>query len=237
MTSAARAAPTLSIVIPVLDEARGIEGCLRALAPSRRDGCEVLVADGGSSDDTVALASPQCDGVIAAPRGRAVQMNAGAAQASGDFLLFLHADTRLPPEGVRSVRDGLSGGRAQWGRFDVRIEGASRWFPLIAALMNLRSRVTGIATGDQAIFCTRSAFGAVGGFPELPLMEDIDFSRRLLRFGRPLCIREPVQTSGRRWERHGVWATIVLMWRLRLAHFCGASPAALARRYERGGPG
>jgi rSAM/selenodomain-associated transferase 2 len=223
----------LSIVMPVLNEADGIEEALGALAPLRRRGVEVVVADGGSSDGTVALARPLADVVIAAPRGRATQMNVGAAASSGELLLFLHADTRLPGEADVLIGDGLArSGCASglfWGRFDVRIAGAHPLFPLIAAAMNLRSRITGIATGDQAIFISRAAFGP--GFPDIALMEDIAMTKRLKRTGPPLRIAAPVVTSGRRWEKHGVMRTIVLMWWLRLAYFLGANPTWLARSY------
>jgi rSAM/selenodomain-associated transferase 2 len=223
----------LSVIMPVLNEADGIEDALRALAPLRTRGVEVVVADGGSSDATVALARPLADVVIAAPRGRGIQMNAGAAAARGDVLLFLHADTRLPPNADALIRDGfVRSGRDSgrfWGRFDVRIAGGHPLFPIIAAMMNLRSRITGIATGDQAIFMARAAFGP--GFPDIALMEDIAVTKRLKRIGRPLCIAAPVVTSGRRWEKHGVMRTVLLMWWLRLAYFVGANPAWLARSY------
>jgi rSAM/selenodomain-associated transferase 2 len=219
----------LSVVIPALDEADGIEQALTSLAPLRARGVEIVVADGGSSDATVALACPLADLVIAAPRGRGAQMNAGAAASGGDVLLFLHADTRLPRDADALIGDGLLRSGCTWGRFDVRIAGVHPLLPIIAAMMNLRSRMTGIATGDQAIFISRAAFGA--GFPEIALMEDIAMAKRLKRTGRPLCISSPVVTSGRRWEEHGVMKTIVLMWCLRLAYFLGANPARLARSY------
>lgn len=222
-----------SVVMPVLNEAGGIEEALAALAPLRARGVQVVVADGGSTDATVALARPLADVVIGAPRGRGAQMNAGAAMSSGDVLLFLHADTRLPGDADALIRDALarSGYTAGsfWGRFDVRIAGAHPLFPVIAAMMNLRSRLTGIATGDQAIFMSRAAFGP--GFPDIALMEDIAMAKRLKRTGPPLCIASPVVTSGRRWEKHGVMKTILLMWGLRLAYFFGANPAWLARCY------
>ncbi|HSV24195.1 MAG TPA: TIGR04283 family arsenosugar biosynthesis glycosyltransferase [Xanthobacteraceae bacterium] len=219
----------LSIVIPVLDEEDGIADALAALAPLRTRGVEIVVSDGASCDATVALARPLADMVIAAPRGRGSQMNAGAVASRGDVLVFLHADTRLPYNADALICDGLARTGHTWGRFDVRIAGAHWLFPVIAAAMNLRSRVTGIATGDQAIFATRSAFGQ--GFPDLPLMEDIAFTKRLKRIGPPLCIAVPVVTSGRRWEKHGVMRTILLMWGLRFAHFLGVNPAWLARSY------
>jgi rSAM/selenodomain-associated transferase 2 len=169
--------------------------------------------------------------VIAAQRGRAAQMNAVAALARGDILLFLHADTRLPPSADQLVRDGFERMRRRWGRFDVTIAGRSKWLPLVALMMNLRSRATGIATGDQAIFVRRDLFHDVGGFPDIALMEDVALSIRLKRVGRPLCIPARVITSGRRWDKQGVVRTVVLMWRLRLAYYFGTDPAALARRY------
>jgi len=220
--------PRLSIVVPVLDEAAGISAALRALAPLRARGHEVIVADGGSSDGTPALCAGHADAVIAAPRGRARQMNAGAARARGEVLLFLHADTLLPPDADATV---LRAGAA-WGRFDVRISGRSALLPVVAMLMNARSRRTGIATGDQAIFVRRALFDAVGGFPDQPLMEDIELSRRLRAHARPACLRERVVTSGRRWDQRGAWRTIVLMWTLRLRYWLGASPEVLARAYR-----
>jgi rSAM/selenodomain-associated transferase 2 len=221
----------LSIIIPVLDEADHIASALQALTPLRARGAELIVVDGGSTDGTVAQATPLATFVIASPRGRAIQMNAGAAIASADVLLFLHADTRLPPDADRLVLDGFARSRRAWGRFDVTIEGAHPLLPLVAASMNLRSRLTGIATGDQAMFMRREAFTATGGFPEIALMEDITFARNLKRVSRPLNLRACVTTSGRRWEKRGVVHTIILMWRLRLAYFFGEKPEALARRY------
>ena len=219
----------LSIIVPVLNEAHGIVAALRTLVPLRTFGAEVLVADGGSTDGTPELASPLADRVIVTPRGRAIQMNAGAQIASGDALLFLHADTRLPPHASALIERALAGG--SWGRFDVAIEGRSAWLPVVAMSMNLRSRLTGIATGDQAIFVTRAAFEAAGGFPEQPLMEDIELSKRLKRLGPPAGLRARVATSGRRWDTHGAWRTILLMWRLRFDYWRGVPPTHLATRY------
>jgi rSAM/selenodomain-associated transferase 2 len=223
--------PTLSIVVPVLDEAVGIVAALQALAPLRTRGVEVIVADGGSRDATAALARPWADAVFVAPRGRARQMNAGAARARGEVLLFLHADTRLPPDADALIARALRAG-ADWGRFDVRISGRPWMLAVVAMLMNRRSRWTGIATGDQAIFVRRAAFERVGGFPDQPLMEDIELSRRLRAIGRPACLRERVTTSGRRWETRGVWRTILLMWRLRWRYWRGESPESLAEAYR-----
>ena len=219
----------LSIVIPALDEAAAIGATLASLAPLRGRGHEIVVADGGSEDGTRVVAAPLADRVILAPRGRARQMNAGAAVATGDALLFLHADTRLPPDADALVRAALA--RRAWGRFDVFIAGRSALLVLIGFFMNWRSRLTGIATGDQAVFVRRDAFP---GFPDIALMEDIAFSKTMKRIGAPACLRDRVTTSGRRWERHGVLRTLFLMWRLRLAYYCGAAPDELARRYARG---
>jgi rSAM/selenodomain-associated transferase 2 len=223
--------PALAIVIPVLDEAAGIVATLSALAPVRLRGVEVVVVDGGSTDGTPALAAPWADAVLAAPRGRARQMNAGAAHSRGRALLFLHADTVLPAGADTSVLQALAQG-ALWGRFDVRISGRPWLLRVVAALQNRRSRWTGIATGDQAIFVRRDVFEQVGGLPDQPLMEDVELSRRLRALAPPCCLRERVVTSGRRWETHGVWRTIVLMWRLRWRYWRGEPAEALARAYR-----
>lgn len=221
----------LSIVIPTLDEAAGIVDQLNALQPLRREGHEIIVVDGGSTDATAELARPLADVFLATPRGRSLQMNAGAAQARGEVLLFLHADTRLPNGGVAEIAAALSRADCAWGRFDVTIEGRHPMLRVVASLMNLRSRLTGIATGDQAVFVRRGAFERVGGFPPIALMEDIALSVALKRVSRPACLRARVTTSGRRWEKHGVGRTILTMWRLRIAYFFGAEPARLARAY------
>jgi rSAM/selenodomain-associated transferase 2 len=223
---------TLSVIVPVLNEAATIAAAMNALAPLRERGAEIIVVDGGSTDETVALGKPLATFLIGAMRGRASQMNTGAAIARGDVLLFLHADTRLPADADQLILDGLARSGRAWGRFDVAIEGVHPLFPVIAAFMNARSRATGIATGDQAMFVTREAFAAVGGFPDIALMEDITLARRLKRVSRPLCLAARVTTSGRRWEKRGVMRTVLLMWRLRLAYFLGAKPEDLARRYE-----
>ena len=224
----------LSIIVPVLDEEAGIVATLQALSALRARGAEVIVADGASHDHTVALARPLCDRLIVAARGRAAQMNAGASAARGDILLFLHADTRLPEDADRLIMDGLERSGRTWGRFDVNIDGQHPLFPVIATMMNLRSRLTGIATGDQAIFVATAAFAAIGGYPDLPLMEDIVLSRRLKRLSQPLCVSARALTSGRRWAQDGVMRTILTMWRLRLAFFFGVAPSKLAARYGHG---
>ena len=222
----------LSIVIPVLDEAAIITAALQALAPLRARGAEVIVVDGGSSDCTAALARPFADRVITGPYNRGAAMNAGAAAAGGDVFIFLHADTALPDDADRLIAGALLPADRPWGRFDLHIAGRHPLLALVARMINWRSRLTGIATGDQAIFVTRKAFWSVGGFPDLPLMEDIALSRKLMCLCRPLCIAAPAVTSGRRWDQYGLWQTFVLMWRLRLAYYLGAKPARLALAYS-----
>jgi rSAM/selenodomain-associated transferase 2 len=223
---------TISIIIPTLDEAAGIGATLAALQPLRAAGNEIVVVDGGSGDGTLDVAAPLADRVANAPQGRASQLNTGARLAASDVLLFLHADTRLPLRADHLVLDGLAGSGRAWGRFDVRIDGRHRLLWLVAWLMNQRSRWTGIATGDQAIFVRRDAFVTVGGFPALPLMEDVALSAALKRVSRPVCLHERVTTSGRRWEARGVIRTIALMWWLRLRYFFGTSPERLAEIYR-----
>jgi rSAM/selenodomain-associated transferase 2 len=226
----------LSIVVPVLNEAPGIEQALRALQPLRSSGHEVIVVDGGSSDGSARLAAALADRVLNAERGRAHQMNAGAQAACGDVLVFLHADSRLPEAAAELVLEGLARTGRAWGRFDVCIDGRHWLLRLVSALMNLRSRLTGICTGDQAMFASRELFLSVGGFPPIALMEDITLSRKLRRVSRPLCVATAVRTSARRWERDGVVRTILLMWWLRLRYFFGASPSRLARIYDTRNP-
>jgi len=216
----------LAVIVPALNEAASIVDALAALAPLRARGHQAIVVDGGSADATAELARPHCDRLLTSARGRAVQMNAGARAAEADALVFLHADTRLPPRADALILDALRG--HLWGRFDVQIDGRHPLLGMVSCAMNLRSKLTGIATGDQAIFVRREAFP---GFPEIPLMEDIAFSRAMKRAGRPACLRQPVVTSGRRWESRGVLRTIVLMWRLRLLFALGVAPQRLARDY------
>jgi len=220
----------LSVIVPALDEADTIERTLADLSALPIRGDEIIVVDGGSSDATIARALPYADRVIDAPRGRARQMNAGADAAAGKALWFVHADTRIPARAGEAVQTALDSGR-EWGRFDVRLSGRGVSLRVVERMMNLRSCVTGIATGDQGIFVTRRAFDAVGGYPDIPLMEDIALSKALRARGRPVCLKTPLVTSSRRWERNGVWPTVLFMWRLRLAYALGADPADLARRY------
>ena len=209
-----------------------IERVLQVLHTHRTSGVEVIVVDGGSVDATCALATPLAGKLLRCSRERALQMNAGAAASHGDVLLFLHADTLLPPNAGALIGEGLRMSHRVWGRFDVTIQGKSPMLKVIACMMNLRSRITGIATGDQAIFVMREDFFAVGGFPAQPLMEDIEMSVRLKARSAPLCLRARVVTSGRRWEKNGVWRTILLMWSLRLRYWLGTPADKLARKYQ-----
>lgn len=220
---------SLSIIIPTLNE----EHQLAATVASARAPAvvEIIVADGGSSDATVACARSLVGDVVTGPCGRAAQMNAGARLARGDVLLFLHADTRLPPAFDAAILLALADPRRVGGRFDVHLMPSSFLLWLTGELMNIRSRMSGIATGDQAIFVRREIFARMGGFSNIPLMEDIAFSRTLKRYGLIACLRERVVTSSRRWRRDGVVRTVLLMWSLRLLYFCGVSPHRLHRWY------
>ena len=221
----------VSIVIPALNEADIVTGCLQSLQNARREGHEVLLVDGGSTDGTTEIAEPLVDRILEGPRGRALQMNHGAHAASGDVLWFLHADSRAPEDGVGAIVEASHGGRRLWGRFDVTLDAPGVAFRIIETGINLRSRFSGIATGDQGIFVSRRLFDAVGGFPELPLMEDVVISQALRQRGLPVCVGTRLVTSARRWQEHGTWRTVLFMWRLRLAFFFGADPAELHRRY------
>lgn len=217
----------LSIVIPVLDEAQHLASLLPALV-TRCPLAELIVVDGGSADGTARVAA-ECPRAryVTSTRGRASQMNVGARTARGDVLLFLHADTRLPPDADVAIARAMAEPDVVGGRFDVRFSSA-RWpFRVIAAFMNGRSRLTGIATGDQAIFVRRTTFETLGGYADIPLMEDVELSRRLKAAGRLVALHERVTTSSRKWEREGIVRTVCLMWTLRLLYFCGVDPARL----------
>jgi rSAM/selenodomain-associated transferase 2 len=230
MADAAAEPLQLSVIIPALNEAAAIMVTLQALQPLRGRGHEVILVDGGSKDPTIQLGRPLADRVIQTRAGRATQMRAGAAIAAGSVLWFLHADTIAPVNADRLIMQALQHSRAEWGRFDVQL--SQTWLlRCVAWMMNQRSRFSGIATGDQGLFVKRRAYDGAGGFPEIPLMEDIALSRILRRHGRPARIRQPLAASPRRWLAHGVLRTILRMWALRLAYFLGASPERLAAYY------
>lgn len=220
----------LSVIVPVLNEASTLAAFLQHLQPLREMGHQLIVVDGGSCDQSFSIAEPLCDLVLHSGRGRAKQMNTGATQADGDWLLFLHADTHLP-QPLHYWCDLIESSEQVWGRFDVSLSGRKWYFRVIETCMNWRSALTAIATGDQAIFVRQEQFVRLRGFAEMPLMEDVELSRRLGLISPPLRIKQSVRTSSRRWEERGVFRTIWLMWDLRLRYFFGASPVDLERRY------
>ncbi len=220
----------ISIVIPALNEAGSIEVTLQRLQPIRQRGGEVVLVDGGSIDQTVEIAPPYVDQIIHSSPGRALQMAAGAAAAEGDLLWFLHADTLVPEAAESLIESALE--QRLWGRFDVRLSGSNWMLRIVEWMMNRRSCWSGIATGDQGIFLRRTLFEQVGGMPQIPLMEDVAFSRRLLGVGRPHCVQAPLVTSSRRWEQNGILRTIVLMWWLRFGYWIGLSPQRLSTWYR-----
>jgi rSAM/selenodomain-associated transferase 2 len=231
MAVAAAEQPKLSVIIPALNEATAITATLQALQPLRGRGHEVIVVDGGSYDLTIELSRPLANRVIKTGAGRATQMRAGAAVASGSVLWFLHADTVAPPNADRLIMQALLRKQGEWGRFDVQLSQTRGLLRCVAWMMNLRSRISGIVTGDQGLFVTRRGYDGAGGFPVIPLMEDIALSRALRQRGRPACIHQPLISSPRRWLAHGVLRTILRMWALRMAYFLGVSPERLVTYY------
>jgi rSAM/selenodomain-associated transferase 2 len=227
----------IAIIMPALNEAGvhapAFEQCLQGMQPYRDNGNEFIIVDGVSEDDTFTVAQRYADSALQCDRGRAMQMNAGARHATAEILLFLHADTQLPAHAADAVTRAISEGY-YWGRFDVRLSGDHIMLRIIECMMNLRSCITGIATGDQAMFVRREIFESIGGFPPQPLMEDVELSKRLRGLGWPACLREKVITSSRRWQKHGIVRTVLLMWRLRLAYFLGVSSERLAEQYHHG---
>ena len=221
-----------SIIIPTLNEEKTIQSCLSALQPLRNE-CEIIIVDGDSIDNTRILAAPLADKVITSAKGRAKQMNNGARHATGDVLIFLHADTCLPENALQLIQQKISSA-SQWGRFDIQLSGNHFMLKVIAQMMNWRSRLTGIATGDQVIFVTRLAFEKAGQYPEINLMEDIALCKALKKISPPICLKAKVISSGRRWEHNGIYKTILLMWSLRLRYFFGADPQTLAFLYTNG---
>lgn len=221
---------SISIIIPALNEAANLPLLLSQLAPLRQRGAQLIIADGGSTDGSPEQLADLAQW-LPAPRGRARQMNAGAAQATGEVLWFVHADSQLPEQADRLITAALACGQHCWGRFDLRISGRPWLLKVVAQLINWRSRLTGISTGDQGVFVLRSTFESLGGFAELPLMEDVELTSRLRQISQPACIRERLITSGRRWETRGLWRTIFLMWRLRWAYWRGVPIEQIAKAY------
>lgn len=221
-----------SIIIPTLNEEQTIVNCLAALQQYRKS-CEIIVVDGGSTDNTITLAQPLTDKLISSAKGRAFQMNTGAQQAVGELLIFLHADTFLPHDALNSIMQAINNNR-QWGRFDVELSGSHPMLKVVSFFMNWRSRLTGIATGDQAIFVNKQLFESIGQYPAIPLMEDIALCKKLKLTSSPVCLKAQVVSSGRRWEQNGVFKTILLMWSLRLRYYLGADSQALALLYNGG---
>jgi rSAM/selenodomain-associated transferase 2 len=222
----------LSIIIPALNEAGCIQSTLERLQPLRLRGHEIILVDGGSTDATLALSQALADNVLLSPPGRGLQMQTGAAIARGDVLWFLHADSSIPVRADSLILEALHRSHAGWGRFDITFTDNHRLLQCVAWFMNQRARLSGIATGDQGIFVRRALYERVGGFPSIPLMEDIRFSRSLKQHGRPCRITRTLRTSPRRWHAHGILRTIVTMWGLRLAYFAGVSPERLAKYYS-----
>jgi len=220
----------ISIIIPVLNEEGSIKNLLQQLQTYRKQGHEVIVVDGGSDDNTCAISKLLSDKLITSGAGRALQMNNGAAQSKNEILWFLHADTLITDSSVKLIQKALS--ENDWGRFNVRLSGSSILFRVIETLMNIRSCLTGIATGDQGMFVKREVFNSVKGFPALPLMEDIELSKKLKLISRPICINERLITSSRRWEEKGILLTVLLMWKLRFLYWLGVSADKLARQYK-----
>lgn len=226
---------TISVIIPTLNEERSLPRTLACLSASALT--EIIIVDGGSTDGTVGLAQEFCARtanacMITSPRGRARQMNEGATASQGEILLFLHADTQLPAQAGRIIESALAKHTAVGGRFNVRFDNPSICGRVISSFMNRRSRLTGIATGDQALFVRRHVFELLGGFSEIPLMEDIEFSRRLQQAGRTVALRDTVTTSFRRWDTQGPLRTILLMWTLRFLYWAGVSPHRLKDFYS-----
>ena len=228
---AAASTQQLSVIIPALNEAGCIRELCTALQPLRSRGHEIILVDGGSDDQTLVLGKPLVDIMLNSARGRALQMRAGAAAANGSILWFLHADSGVPDNPDQLILKALEKDHKDWGRFNISLSDRHIVLKSVAHLMNLRSWLSAIATGDQGIFVRRSLYEQVGGIPSLPLMEDIALSRALKHHGRPACIRQRLVTSARRWQQHGITRTILTMWGLRLAYFFGISPRHLAKYY------
>jgi len=223
---------SISIIIPTLNEEIAIESLLQQLQPYRQQGHEVVVVDGGSKDKTIAMAESLADKVIQSEAGRTTQMNAGAEKGSGDVFWFLHADSIIYENAINNIQFYLNEKNKDWGRFNVKLSGSHFMFRIIERMMNLRSCISGIATGDQGIFVKRTIFEQVGGYPAQPLMEDIELSKKLKKISPSVCVKNVIITSSRRWEQKGILRTVLLMWRLRFLYWLGVSADKLAGQYR-----
>ena len=221
----------VSIIIPAYNEEKNIREMLQRLQDFRAKGNEIIIADAGSHDNTTEIVRPLADKIIRCKKGRALQMNTAAKQARFDIFWFLHADTLVPADALELINSALQN-NYEWGRFNIRLSGNALFFRIIENMINLRSRLTGIATGDQGIFVKRTSFYAVQGYKNIPLMEDIDISKKLKKISSPACLKQRLITSSRRWEEHGIIKTIILMWQLRLLYFLGVSADKLATKYR-----
>lgn len=231
MSRSRNAQPILSIIVPVLNEARTIAGVLNTLRPFRQRGAEIIVVDGGSDDDTAQLAQPLADRVVKAPRGRAAQMNEGAKVASGFIFLFLPTETRLPPDADTQMMVGRNRDTSVWGRFDMHLTGRHPLLPIVARILNWRSRMSGIASSEQAIFVQRETFFRLGGFADIPVMDDVEMSKRLKAISPPICVTSRVTVPGKRFDREGFWTTLRMMWLMRFRYRTGMKPAEILKRY------
>ena len=223
--------PLISVIVPVLNDETSLTATLREWQSRRSEQIELVIVDGGSVDQSKTIAAPLADRVLSTTPGRAHQMNVGAGEATGNYLLFLHADTDVSASAFSALSHIAASHPGRWGFFHVRLNSGRAVFRLIETLMNWRARVTSVATGDQCLFVARNLFEREGGYKEIPLMEDVEVCKRLRKHGTPVIIKQRVSTSARRWEKHGVISTILLMWRLRLAYFMGASPKKLHQQY------
>jgi len=221
----------ISIIIPTLNEEASLAAALPVLQDYRQRGHEIILVDGGSHDRTLSIARPHVDRLMQTVKGRAHQMNEGAEVANHPILLFLHADTQLPPMADQLILEALQPETLHWGRFDIRLNNEKLIYRVIENSVNWRSALSGIVTGDQAIFVKKRSFEDVGYFDRIPLMEDVSLSKKLKKISSPLRLKEQVLTSSRRWEKHGVLRTILLMWQLRAAYALGVKPEKLADKY------
>ena len=220
----------ISIIIPVLNEEQSVKALLQQLQIYRQQGHEVIVVDGGSHDETVSISKPLADKVIMSESGRARQMNKGVAESTNEVLWFLHADTSIPENVIETIQESLN--EYEWGRFNIKLSGLHFLFRVVEKMINIRSCLSGIATGDQGIFVKRKTFESIGGYSEIPLMEDVTLSKKLKTTHQPACIKETLTTSSRRWEKNGIIKTILLMWYLRFLYWIGVTPDKLTKLYQ-----